>query len=147
MNIQEALTGTNAGCRLLRLCAGSPFNADTGPRIRELIPSINDWDTLIAASIRHSVLPLLYEHLQRAGWESVPNSARQRLKNLHYKCTVRNTCLFAELNRILDLLSCAGLRALPRGVRRRRAPRLRLAPPHVRGARPGHGDGEAFVLH
>lgn len=113
MNIQEALTGTDAGCRLMRLCAGSPLHADTGPRIRELIPAINSWDTLIDDSIRHSVLPLLCEHLQRAGWESVPDSERQRLQNLHYRCTVRNTRLFAELNRVLDLMSCAGMRALP----------------------------------
>ncbi|HNR93740.1 MAG TPA: nucleotidyltransferase family protein [Kiritimatiellia bacterium] len=110
MSSQAALIDSTAEYRLLRLCAGSPSH---DPRIPELIQSVTDWNTVINMSIRHSVLPLLYEHLQPAGWDSIPDGARQRLQDLHYKCIVRNTRLLAELNRVLDLFSGAGLQALP----------------------------------
>ncbi len=114
MNASMAFPGVVEDFRLLRLCAVPFFNNGREAEIRRMLPGIRDWNRLIDLSISHSVLPLLHEHLQKAGCAGeIPSAAQDRLRNLHYKCAVRNTALLAELVRVINLFDSAGLQAVP----------------------------------
>ena len=99
---------------LLLCCARTEASPPVAARIRELAGSRElDWDYLFQLARRHAVIPLLYSQLAREGADLVPPAFLSKLK-LHYQeNSARNTILTAELSRLVELLSAAGIDTIP----------------------------------
>ncbi len=77
----------------------------------ELLTPNLDWDFVLEAGQRHSVLPLVHRALaQHAG---VPAATRENLESLFHQSVRRNLFLTAELMRLLDGFSEQGISVLP----------------------------------
>jgi hypothetical protein len=99
---------------LLLCCARTEVSPAFAARIRELA-ALNDldWHYLIQLARRHAVIPLLYLQLTREGADFIPSSVLTKLK-LHYQeNAARNVILTAELSRLIQLFSNAGIDTIP----------------------------------
>ncbi len=89
------------------------MNAETAERIRSLLATEIDWPSLIAASRRHGLMPLLYWHLHSISPDLVPRAVLQELRECFVNNSARNLLLTAELIKILTLFENHGIPALP----------------------------------
>jgi hypothetical protein len=63
------------------------------------------WDRLAASAQVHGVAPLLYYTLHTTGWlPQIPPHVQQTLRSEYYRTTARNTIIYQELTRILNVL-------------------------------------------
>jgi hypothetical protein len=98
---------------LLLLCARTSADSQTEARITELLQQAVDWDFLIPTAHQHRVLPLLHRRLTRGAFDSLPESAVNRLRNAFQANARRNLFLTAELFRVMDTLSANGIQSIP----------------------------------
>jgi putative nucleotidyltransferase-like protein len=77
----------------------------------ELLTPNLDWDFVLEAGQRHSVLPLVHRALAQHG--GVPAATRETLESLFQQSVRRNLFFTAELMRLLDGFSEQGISVLP----------------------------------
>src|ERR1044072_4193280 len=68
-----------------------------------------DWEYLFQLARRHSMVPLLYAQLEHA---LVPSEVLAKFKQHYIENSARNTVLTAELCRLINLFSDAGIDAI-----------------------------------
>jgi len=111
------MTSSNdAACpekQLLVCCARAHVDVDVAAEIRRLLTLPLDWDFLLAQAAENSVAPLLSHHLVAVAPEIVPPAQLTRLKRLVRAGSVRSLVLAAELIRVLEAFSSAGIEAYP----------------------------------
>ena len=72
-----------------------------------------DWEYLFQLARRHSVVALVYLHLQRHAVDPVPDHVLSKFKQHYIENSARNTVLTAELCRLISLFETAGIEAIP----------------------------------
>jgi hypothetical protein len=82
-------------------------------RVRLLLRSDLDWDYLTAMAYRHSVIPLLYYHINSVSPEAVPPQVLSRLRRRSDENTRQSLFLTGELCKLMDLLETQGVHAIP----------------------------------
>jgi Uncharacterised nucleotidyltransferase len=93
------------------LCACVAPSADQEP-IRQLLGAPFDWDVLLELAEEHSVQGILAKRLQQLGFVGVPAAARKKLQDRMRNQHLFTLSLTAELFRVLDDFSEAGLEAM-----------------------------------
>jgi len=89
------------------------MDAETAERIRILLAMEIDWPSLIAASCRHGLMPLLYWHLHSLCPDLVQREVLHELRVRFVSNSARNCLLTAELIKVLTLFENHGIPALP----------------------------------
>jgi len=98
----------------LLICSARPTLDVTGAeRLRRLVQNELDWDYLLAVADRHSIIPLLYYHLNSICPEAVPPRAFSQLRDQNQENTRQCLFLTGELLKLVDLLEVQGVRAVP----------------------------------
>ena len=82
-------------------------------RVRRLAQGGLDWDYLLAMADRHSIIPLLYHHVNSICPDAVPGQAFSRLRDLDQENTRQSLLLTGELLKLLDVLAAHGIPAVP----------------------------------
>lgn len=90
----------------LRACVAPAADAE---HIRNLLSAKIDWNLLLDLAEEHSVQGVLAKRLQEAGFARVPNEAREKLQTRTRAQHVFALSLIAELFRVLDDFSAAGI--------------------------------------
>ena len=85
------------------LCAGDDQGKSNG--LERL--SSSGWDRLIQRSLRHSVTPLLYDHLKKNA--NVPDRHLERLRDIYLQSAVMSIRLFHKLSKVLQLINDSGI--------------------------------------
>src|SRR5687768_4692748 len=80
---------------------------------RALLATPLDWDVILERVMAEEIYPLFYRNLAALGFAGVPMHAREQLQKLSKINGFRNTLLTEELVRVLNLLSEAGVPAIP----------------------------------
>jgi hypothetical protein len=75
------------------------------PGLPVCFPSSLDWPKLFALANKHSVIPLLYACLHRAGFEDIPPSHLAELQKTFREGLYRNLALRSELKRVSRVLA------------------------------------------
>jgi hypothetical protein len=99
--------------QLLVCCSRTDINAPAAEEIRRLLGRSLDWAFVLSAAAEHGVSPLLLRNLSSAGANAVPAAQLASLKDHVRAASVRALVLTAELIRILEALSDAGIQAIP----------------------------------
>jgi hypothetical protein len=94
---------------LLVACARLRLPADEAERIRRLPSRKMDWDAVIALARRNRLLAFLHRHLRQI---SIPPGPAVKVGQMHRMEVARALRLTAELRRMMDGLSAAGIEAL-----------------------------------
>jgi Uncharacterised nucleotidyltransferase len=81
--------------------------------IRGMLNADLDWEYIQQASLRHAVLPLVYQTLHKVSPESLPDSLAKKMKNHLRGTVVRNMKMGASLLKILTLFEEHGITAVP----------------------------------
>jgi hypothetical protein len=97
---------------LLRACARFEPGGDAVARMRASAQDI-DWDGLFEQAQHHGLIPLVYRNLSRWCPDSLPPHLHSRLLQTYFANAGHNLQLTGELLRILNLLSEAGIEAVP----------------------------------
>lgn len=97
---------------LLGVARGRMANGQS-ENVRSLLRADLDWEYLIAAADRHSLLPLLHSRLSAVANEVVPQSVLRRLRDGSQESSARNLFLAGELIKLLDCFNEHGVRAIP----------------------------------
>jgi hypothetical protein len=98
---------------LLLSCARTQLTPEIADRIRSLVGQGIDWIALIRLAMRHDVMPLLYCSLRQACPDAMPQAILGSLR-MRYKAQSEQASRYArELVRVLGILECGGIRALP----------------------------------
>jgi len=97
---------------LLLCCARTNAAAKVVARLRELAAAQVDWEYLFLLGRRHAVLPLVYLQLERHAADLVPEEHLDRLRQNYVENSARNTVLTAELCRLINLFSNAGVETI-----------------------------------
>jgi hypothetical protein len=98
---------------LLLCCARTSKTPETAARIGALLQENIDWKYLLWAAHRHTIVPLLYWHLDETCPEAVPESTLDHLRD-HFRTTnLRNLVLTGELLKILNTFKARGISAVP----------------------------------
>src|SRR3989442_4033360 len=103
----------SAEISLLLACARTRIDRETAERIKEAARRSLDWDRLTARSLKHGLMPLLYEKRNTHCADSVPPRCLKQLKDLFQKNAARSVLLTGELVDILDLFATEGIEAMP----------------------------------
>jgi hypothetical protein len=82
-------------------------------RVRLLLRSDLDWGYLTAMAHRHSVIPLLYYHVNDVYPEAVPSQVLSQLRHRNDENTRQSLFLTGELLKLMDLLEAQGVHAIP----------------------------------
>jgi hypothetical protein len=98
---------------LLLCCARTTAAPEVIARIRELAAADVDWEYLFLCARRHAVVSLLYRQLDQHAADLVPHDQLGRLKKHYLENSARNTLLAAELCRLIELFSEAGIESIP----------------------------------
>ena len=99
---------------LLLCCARTQASPQVAARIRELSTTNKlDWDYLLQLARRHAVVPLLYLNLAREVVDLIPPPFLAKLKLQYQQNAARNAVLTHELCQLIELLSEAGIEAIP----------------------------------
>jgi hypothetical protein len=72
-----------------------------------------DWEYLFQLARRHSIVPLVYVHLERHAAELVPANVLAKFKKHYLENSARNTILAAELCRLINSFRDEGIEAIP----------------------------------
>ena len=99
--------------QLLLCCARTSAAPHVVAQLRQLAAKNIDWDYLFLLARRHAVVPLLYLQLDQHASDLVPREFLLKLKQHYLDNVARNTVLTAELCRLIDLFTNAGIEALP----------------------------------
>jgi hypothetical protein len=94
---------------LLLLCARRKWD---GERVRDLLPCVTDWDSVLKLAGRHGLAPLVYWRLKDEHAATVPTEAFTRLRTSYMHALRRGILYERELIRILDLLASRGIEAV-----------------------------------
>ena len=95
-------------------CARASVDHNFREKIQQLVASGFDWDTFIAACIRHKVFPLVYQNLVKYCPDTFPVELKSQLvKNYIIENLVNSLALVEQLFRILELLKKSGIKAVP----------------------------------
>jgi hypothetical protein len=98
---------------LLLCCARTTAAPHVVAQMRKLAARNVDWKYLFLIARRHAVVPLLYLQLDRHASDLVPQEHLSQLKKHYLENSARNTVLTAELCRVIDLFSAAGIETIP----------------------------------
>ena len=109
-NAASALSPEN---KVLLYCARIEIEKKLTGKIRNILEYPIDWNYLVNTATSHGVAPLLYKNLKRMGVEdTVPEEAMKSLEAIYYATAVRNKRLFKEINKVLNALNNAGIKAM-----------------------------------
>lgn len=103
----------NPEVELLLSCARTHLDPATTERIHSLARKEIDWEYLVQMSIRHGVLPLLYQSLKKTCPEAVPDDTLEQLRTYFLANATRNLFLTGKLLKLLGLLKNNGILAIP----------------------------------
>jgi hypothetical protein len=99
---------------LMMACARVCVDQETEKRIRLLAGGRIDWDQFVNMSIRHKVLPLVFQNLSLICKDSFPENLKNRLETTYiFENSVHNLSLVEQLFVILDLLKKKQITAVP----------------------------------
>jgi hypothetical protein len=98
---------------LLIHVARPALNVAQTERVRVLLRSDLDWSYLTAMAHRHSLIPLLYYHVNAVCPEAVPSQVLSQLRHRNNENTRQNLLLTGELIKLMDLLEGHGIQAVP----------------------------------
>ena len=99
---------------LIACCRAEP-SQDDADLIRSYLPHITDHRALLAASLRHGVLPLVYKAVKKLSDEGRVAAAEElteAFKTVYMQIAQRNMLMTAELLRLMKLLEKNGIDAL-----------------------------------
>lgn len=102
-----------AETQLLRLCARPYLDDGADRRLRELVQQPLDWRRIFRLAEAHRTTPLLAQHLRRHTGELLAPEIRAELQRHHLASTRHNLVLAAEVLRVVDLFSTAGIAVVP----------------------------------
>jgi hypothetical protein len=115
MDVSAAVMGTRlcpeAG--LLLCCARTRMESATAERIHALIRNGIDWDAFLPITLAHQMSSLVYWNLRHTCQEAVPPEVLDQLRNESRANAFRNSCLTAELLKLLRLFEARGIPAVP----------------------------------
>jgi len=114
--LKPSFIATTAGypeAELLIRCARARKNSETTAQIGALIRGGIEWEYLLRIADEHSMMPLLFWHLDDAPPELVPARVLARLRERFHRNAQRNLLLTAKLIKLLDLLKAHELLAIP----------------------------------
>ncbi len=113
INRSQILSAPPAALVLL-LHAISPTQQNScAAEFRALVDGLQDWNKVLQLAARHHVSPLLYQALNRAHWEGVPQGVQARLKT-HFAANLkRNFRLAQHATRLLSAFNTARVRVVP----------------------------------
>jgi len=94
---------------LLLACARLALAPGEAARVRRMAAGAIDWELAFALARRHRVVPFLHRHLRHA---PLPHAAAAELAALQRDGAHRGLRMAAELRRLVDALSSAGVDAL-----------------------------------
>ncbi|HKP72844.1 MAG TPA: nucleotidyltransferase family protein [Pyrinomonadaceae bacterium] len=99
---------------LLVCCARVRLGDGRAARLRQLLfEGTLDWEFILRFAENHSLIPLLYLHLNAQGAEKVPPAVFARLRDQSRKISALNVYLSGELRRLLKLFAAHGIDAIP----------------------------------
>jgi Uncharacterised nucleotidyltransferase len=100
--------------RLLLCCSQLKLAEAAKNEMNELIRRPMDWNSILESAHWHGVAPLVYKNLIKCGLSSqVPNEIIKALKSTYRKQVIRNTLLFAELDRLLAAFEQSRIPIIP----------------------------------
>jgi hypothetical protein len=115
MDVSAAVMGTRlcpeAG--LLLCCARTRMDGTTAERIHGLLRNGIDWEMFLPLTLAHQITPLVYWSLQGTCPEAIPPAILDRLRNESRANAFRNSCLTAELLKLVKLFETHGIPAVP----------------------------------
>jgi hypothetical protein len=94
---------------LLLCCARTSTAPHVSDRIKSLTETRIDWNYFFLLARRHAVVPLVYRQLK----DIVPPENLQQFRKHSLENSARNVVLTAELCRLINLFSGAGIEAIP----------------------------------
>ena len=98
---------------LLTCVARPALEVKQRERVRLLLRNDLDWGYLTAMAHRHSVIPLLYYHVNAVCPEAVPSQVLSQLRHRNDENTRQSLLLTGELLKLMDLLKAQGIQAIP----------------------------------
>jgi hypothetical protein len=98
---------------LLILCERISIGPDTTARINAIISQIQDWEYVVQVAIRHGLIPLLYQRLNKSCPQSIPPEVLNRLRRYFQANAERNLVITAELLKVLSLFRNKAILAIP----------------------------------
>ena len=107
------MSATRPEHQLLSSVACRSRNTARSQQIRLLVQRELDWEYLLAIADRHSLIPLLYFHLNAVAPSSVPDRVMCRLQDANRKSTQSSLFLAGELIKVLEFLEANGIQAVP----------------------------------
>jgi Uncharacterised nucleotidyltransferase len=99
--------------RLLAFCARTTAPEPVQDQIRKLCAAPLDWEFVVNESAVNSILPLVARQVSAAARDVAPPSVIDRLNKAARSNALRCLSLTAELIKVLDLLTAAGIQAMP----------------------------------
>lgn len=113
INRSQILSAPPAALELLLHAISLTEQNSSAAEFRALVDGSQDWNNLLQLAARHHVSPLLYQALNRLGWESVPPAVQARLKTQFAANLKRNFRLAQHATRLLNALNTAGVLVMP----------------------------------
>lgn len=107
------LTAIRPEDRFLLSCARVKLDHANASRIKTLLQGELDWGYLVAAASRHSIIPLLYRHLNTVGSSEVPQEVLETLRTRVHETATRNLLMTSELLKVLSWFEAQGISAVP----------------------------------
>ena len=98
---------------LLLRCSLPPSVSRDTARIRTLLREELSWERILDLGGRHSILPVLFRHIDAAPDHEVPEAVVDQLRNRTQSRTVRNLQYAEELHAIVRRFENRSIRALP----------------------------------
>ena len=111
--INRARPGMLPEHELLVCCARTRLDSQSAARIAALVQQKIDWDYLIRAAIRHSLLPLLHSHLSATCPDDLPDAVSSRLKEHSQINSGYNLLLTGELIKLQRLFHSQSIPIVP----------------------------------
>jgi hypothetical protein len=102
-----------AEMELLLCCARTRISPEMSQRIREAARKEIDWFQFIRLGLRHDILSLAHQNLQRFCRDIVPSGVLQPLRARHEAAAAEDGLLAKELVDILAFLDSCGIPAVP----------------------------------
>src|SRR5258708_4826904 len=97
----------------LLLCARRQLDDEQSSRLRILARQKLDWEYLYKLARRHSLVPLFYYQIERAGGKDIPSPVLQRLRKDYQENSARNLIRTDELVSIIRELEANRIGAIP----------------------------------
>jgi hypothetical protein len=82
-------------------------------RLHQLLDGALDWNFILDFAEKHSLIPLLFTHLQSRAPEKVPPAIHEKLREQFRGISALNAYLSGELRRLLKHFSAHGIEAIP----------------------------------